>query len=110
MICRMWHGWTRPENADAYQSYLQNELFPHVERDLSKHGYRGFHLLRLDRESEVEFVTMLWFESLANVKSFAGDNYTKPVIADKAKALLARYADRAEHYQLSASSWPGFSR
>jgi len=27
MICRMWRGWTRPENADAYNHYLNNELF-----------------------------------------------------------------------------------
>jgi hypothetical protein len=110
MICRMWHGWTSAENADAYESYLRNELFPHVERDLAKHGYRGFHVLRLARGPEVEFLTMLWFESLENVKSFAGDNYAKPVISEKAKKLLARSADLAEHYALSGSSWPGFSR
>jgi hypothetical protein len=59
MICRMWHGWTLPENADAYDSYLKNELFPRVEQELTPRGYRGFHLLRLERGSEVEFVTML---------------------------------------------------
>ena len=74
MICRMWHGWTNPDKAEAYESYLKNELFPRVERDLKKNGYRGFQLLKLDKGSEVEFVTMLWFESLDNVKSFAGDN------------------------------------
>lgn len=110
MICRMWHGWTSRENADAYESYLRNELFPHVEHDLGKRGYRGFHVLRLGRGVEVEFVTMLWFESLENVRSFAGENYAKPVISEKAQKLLARSADRAEHYELRGSSWPEFSR
>jgi heme-degrading monooxygenase HmoA len=104
MICRMWHGWTTQEKADAYDSYLQLELFPHVERDLGTLGYRGFHLLRMNRGSEVEFVTMLWFDSLDNVKAFAGENYTKPVISEKAQSLLSRYAERAEHYELRGRS------
>lgn len=110
MICRIWHGWTSPVNADAYESYLRDELFPHVERNLKKHGYRGFHVLRLSRSTEVEFVTMLWFESLDNVKSFAGNNYAKAVISEKAHSLLARFADHAEHYELTGSSWPGFTK
>jgi hypothetical protein len=104
MICRMWHGWTSPEKANAYDSYLRHELFPRVERELGAQGYRGFHLLRLNRGSEVEFVTMLWFESFENVKGFAGDDYAKPVISEKARPLLARYAERVEHYELSGSS------
>ena len=110
MICRMWHGWTSPENADAYEAYLRGELFPHLERDLAKRGYRGFQLLRLRRGAEVEFVTMLWFESLDNVRSFAGENYAKPVISERARSLLARYVAHAEHYELAGSSQPGFSQ
>jgi heme-degrading monooxygenase HmoA len=101
MICRMWQGWTTPEKADAYDSYLQHELFPRVQRELGPRGYRGFQLLRMNRGSEVEFVTMLWFESLDNVKSFAGESYDKPVISEKAHSLLSRYAKRVDHYELS---------
>jgi hypothetical protein len=106
MICRMWRGWTSSVNADAYDSYLQNELFPRVERELTRRGYRGFHLLRLDRGDEVEFVTMLWFDSIESVQSFSGTNYETPVISEKANRLLAHYADRCEHYDLSGFRWP----
>jgi hypothetical protein len=78
----MWRGWTSSVNADAYDSYLQNELFPRVERELTRRGYRGFHLLRLDRGDEVEFVTMLWFDSIESVQSFSGTNYETPVISE----------------------------
>ena len=27
MICRIWHGWTKPENADAYERLLREEIF-----------------------------------------------------------------------------------
>jgi heme-degrading monooxygenase HmoA len=102
MICRLWRGWTALSHADAYEAYLINELFPRVERELRERGYRGYHLLRTNRDAEAEFVTMLWFESLEAVKSFAGENLDVPVISTKAKGLLSRFADRCEHYELSS--------
>jgi heme-degrading monooxygenase HmoA len=94
------------ENADVYDSYLKKELFPRLQRELTEHGYKGFHVLRLNRGTEVEFVTMVWFTSLQAVQSFAGDNYESPVISEKAHTLLSRYADRCDHYQLTGFHWP----
>ena len=105
MICRMWHCWTSVANADASDSYLQNELFPHVKRELSGRGYLGFQLLRLTAGEEVEFVTMLWFDSLESVQAFAGQHYAEPVISEKARSLLSRFGDRVDHYVLSGSSF-----
>jgi heme-degrading monooxygenase HmoA len=96
----LFKGWTTVENADAYASYLRNELFPRLERELT--GYRGYHVLRLSRADQVEFVTLVWFESLAAVQSFAGETYEVPVISDAAKRLLSRYQDRCDHYELSS--------
>ncbi len=101
MICRMWRAWTKTEDADAYECYLKNEIFPHLQEDLTKHGYKGYHLLRLNRGGEEEFVTLVWFESLEAVKSFAGENYETPVIPEKAIKLLKRYEKRCDHYNLS---------
>jgi hypothetical protein len=97
----MWKGWTTAENADAYASYLKDELFPRLQRHLS--GYRGYHVLRRAQSPEVEFVTLVWFESLAAVQSFAGEEtYDFPMISDKALRLLSRYQDRCDHYELSS--------
>jgi antibiotic biosynthesis monooxygenase (ABM) superfamily enzyme len=104
MICRMWHGWTSTEKADAYEAYLKDELFARLERELSPHGYLGYELLRRPQGNEVEFVTMLWFESLEAVRTFAGANYEMPVISERARALLYRYAHRVTHYQVRGSS------
>ena len=49
-------------------------------------------------------MTMLWFESIESVRSFAGKDYETPVISEKAKLLLTRFADRADHYELSGST------
>jgi heme-degrading monooxygenase HmoA len=106
MICRMWRGWTTLANANDYDGYLQNELFPRLEHELAKRGYRGYHVLRLARNDEVEFVTMVWFESLHSVQSFAGKDYERPVISEKAQKLLSRYSDRCDHYELGGFHWP----
>jgi heme-degrading monooxygenase HmoA len=108
MVCRMWRGWTRALDADAYDNYLRDELFPRVERELYAQGYRGFHVLRSEQGAETEFVTLVWFDSLDAVKSFAGQNYEIPVITAKARTLLSRYNERVEHFELSASSWNEF--
>jgi len=105
MICRMWRGWTPAAKAGAYESYLKDELFPRVKQELGPRGYWGFHLLRHERGDEVEFVTMVWFESLEAVKGFAGTNYETPVISEKAQKLLSHYADRCEHYDLAGFEW-----
>jgi hypothetical protein len=102
----MWHGWTTVANADAYDAYLREELFPRVRSELSQHGYRGFNVLRLTRGGEVEFVTQVWFESIDAVKLFAGEDYETPVISAKAQGLLSRHATHCDHFNLSSCDWP----
>jgi hypothetical protein len=102
MICRMWRGWTLAKNADAYEEYLNGELFPRLEMELGPQGYRGYQVLRRNEsDDEVEFVTMVWFESLQAVQAFAGEDYETPVISPKAAGLLARYQKRCRHYELA---------
>ena len=106
MVCRVWRGWTKRENAQSYDDYLQKELFPRLERELRTQGFRGYQLLRLERGAETEFMTMLYFESLEQVRSFAGENYEIPVVSAKAHSLLAHYAERVDHYDLSGFRQP----
>jgi hypothetical protein len=41
VICRLWHGWTCASDADAYETYLRDDLYPRLERDLAGKGYRA---------------------------------------------------------------------
>ena len=102
MISRIWHGWTKPENADAYEALLRSEIFQGIARR-SIQGYRGIHLLRRDVAEEVEFVTIMWFESLEAVRVFAGDDYEVAVVPPKARQLLSRFDARSAHYQAVAA-------
>jgi hypothetical protein len=97
MIARIWHGWTKPENADAYEGLLRDEMFPSIRRI---EGSQGAYLLRRDAGPEVEFVTITLFTSLYAVRRFAGDDYETAVLHPKAHALLSRYDPRSVHYEI----------
>lgn len=100
MIARIWHGWTQPENADAYEKLLKEEIFMGIAgRKIP--GYQGIRLLRRTLDSgEIEFVTIMWFDSLQAVKQFAGEDYEQAVVPPKARALLARFDQRSQHYEV----------
>ncbi|MGD9099415.1 MAG: antibiotic biosynthesis monooxygenase [Anaerolineae bacterium] len=101
MISRVWHGWTTPDNAGAYETLLKDEIFVGIAaRQIA--GYRGIHLLRRDLEDEVEFVTVMWFDSLQAVRTFAGEDYEVAVVPPAARALLSRFDARSGHYEVKA--------
>ena len=101
MIGRVWHGWTTPENADVYESLLKNEIFTGISnRKIS--GYRGIHLLRRNLGKEIEFITIMWFDSIDAVRSFAGEDYETAVVPSKARALLSRFDETSQHYEVKA--------
>ena len=99
MICRSWHGWTAPANADAYEALLRTEVFPGIARRAIA-GYRGIELLRRADGDTVEFVTLMWFDSIADVRAFAGEDYQVAVVPPKARALLQRFDARSAHYEV----------
>ena len=71
MISRIWHGWTSPGNADAYEGLLKSEIFVGI-RDRQIAGFRGIQLFRRDLGTEVEFVTVMWFDSPDAVRTESG--------------------------------------
>jgi len=98
-IKRVWHGWTTTDNADKYQDILINEVIPGIEaKNIT--GLVKFEVLRIDLEDEVEFVTIITFESLQSVISFQGENYQKAYVPDAAQKVLKRWDDEIPHYNL----------
>ncbi len=101
MISRIWHCWTLPENADAFEALQRNETYVGFqERHIP--GYRGIQMFRREAGGEVEFMTVMWFDTLEAVRLFAGDDYEAAVIAPKARRLLARCEARTRHYEVCA--------
>jgi antibiotic biosynthesis monooxygenase (ABM) superfamily enzyme len=99
MIARIWHGWTKPADAEAYEKMLRDEIFPSIAARRIE-GYRGAELFVRENGDEVEFITQLRFASMDAVTEFAGPDASKPMIFPKAEALITRM-ERARHYRVA---------
>jgi antibiotic biosynthesis monooxygenase (ABM) superfamily enzyme len=99
MIARIWHGWTKRADAKAYEDMLREEILPGIARR-NITGYHGAELFIREDGAEVEFSTLLRFESMDAVKAFAGEDQGKPVIYSKAEPLLTRMDGRSQHYRI----------
>jgi heme-degrading monooxygenase HmoA len=99
MISRIWHGWTTPANANIYEALLKDEIFAGIiQRRIP--GFQGIELLRRDVGNEVEFVTIMRFDGLVAVREFAGEDYEVAVVPPRARAVLAHFDERSQHYEV----------
>lgn len=100
MIARIWHGFTKPEHAAAYEKTLKPELLPGIGKIK---GYRGSYLLKRVFEFETEFVTIMLFDSIDDIRAVAGPNYEVAIVPENRRKYLARYDERSAHYEITAT-------
>lgn len=100
MIARVWHGYTKPEQADAYEAMLKPELLPGVSK---VKGYKGSYLLRRNIENEVEFITVMLWDSIDALRSAAGHaDYETAIIPEERRKYLAHYDAKSAHYVVAS--------
>ena len=103
MISRIWHGWTIPANADKYEALLKEEIFLGIHNRHIR-GFKNIQLLRRTVGDEVEFVTIMLFDSIDAVRKFAGEDYEVAVVPEKARAILSHFDERSQHYEVRSMS------
>jgi antibiotic biosynthesis monooxygenase (ABM) superfamily enzyme len=99
LIARIWHGYTAPEHADAYEAMLKPELLPGIAK---VKGYQGSYLLRRPAGAEVEFITIMIFDSLDSIRAVTGPDYETAVIPEERRKYLARYDAKSQHYEIAS--------
>jgi antibiotic biosynthesis monooxygenase (ABM) superfamily enzyme len=87
----------RPNLAWLDETSGREDLREHAARNIT--GYRGAELFIREEGDEIEFVTLLRFDSMDAVKEFAGSDETKPVISLGVEKLLTRM-EQARHYRI----------
>jgi len=111
MICRIWRGWTTLENADAYQTILTGEVMPSIhERKIDgfiRHECMRRNITTDTGDDEVEFTTIIWFESIDAVKEFVGDDYETAHVPAKPRTVLKRFDARSTHYEIFDDDFSG---
>jgi heme-degrading monooxygenase HmoA len=99
MIGRIWHGYTTHEHAETYEALLKEEIFVGI-RNRNIPGFKEIQLFRRELGDEVEFITIMWFDSLESVREFAGEDYEVAVVPPKAREVLSRFDERSQHYEV----------
>lgn len=100
MIARVWYGYTKPEHADAYEAMLKPELLPGISK---VKGYKGSYLLRRTVGDEVQFSTIMLWESIESIRAVGGPNYEIAIVPEDRKQYLAHYDERAAHFEVEAT-------
>ncbi len=99
MIARIWRGWTTAANADAYCRLLLDEVLPAIEaRNIA--GLLQVDAMRRDLGDEVEFTTVMLFDSPDAIARFVGDDLTVAYVPPATRALLARFDTQAAHHDV----------
>lgn len=102
MIARIWHGWTKPEDAESYERLLKEVIFPKIASKKIE-GNKEIQLLRRPLDNEIEFITIMWFDSWDAVKEFAGEEYHQAYVPPEAQELLSRFEKQSKHYEIMRS-------
>jgi heme-degrading monooxygenase HmoA len=95
----VWRGWATKDNADAYERVVRGEVIPGIEARRIP-GFRSIDLIRRERDRDVEFMTLMWFDTLNSVKAFMGEDYEVAHVPPAAQAVLTGFEERSAHYEL----------
>ena len=107
MVIRIWHGYTTPDNAEAYEQLVISDIFKEIEAKTGE-GFKGVELLKRKlSEDEIEFSTMMRFKDLKAIKKLTGEDYETAYVPPEARKLLTRFDQRVTHLEVVHSNLPG---
>jgi hypothetical protein len=99
-IARIWRGRTTRERADEYARYLYEYGIKPLERKAL-----GVQLFREDRETESEFVTISYWESVAAMSRFAGNDPRRIHHLERDPEFLIELPDHVQILDIIARHW-----
>lgn len=82
-----------------YERVVREQVIPGIEAQRIP-GFLSTDLARREREDDVEFMTLMWFDTLASVRAFMGEDYETAHVPAAAQAVLADYDARSAHFEV----------
>lgn len=99
MIARVWRGATRAEDAEEYAAYIAETGKKGAE---TLPGSRGTLILHRVYDGLAEFETILLFDSLDDIRAFAGDDIEVAVFYPEDDRYLVERDLTVRHFEVSA--------
>lgn len=98
MIARVWTGRTKAENYDTYLAYLEESGVAELH---ATSGNRGVMVLRRLEGDEAEFSVMSFWDSLDDVKEFAGEEVDAARYFPDDERFLLDFPSRLKHFEVA---------
>ena len=97
MIARIWHGVTEAAKADEYLDYLNETGVPDYR---GTEGNRGVYVLRRIEDEEAHFLTLSFWDSMDDVKRFAGAEPESAKYYPADERFLVDFEPTVGHYEV----------
>jgi len=97
MIARKWHGIVPSEKAEIYHSYL---LATGLRDYTATAGNRGVFLFKRANGDITHFDTLTFWNDVAAIKKFAGEDYEKARYYPEDKDYLLEFEELVTHYEV----------
>ena len=95
MICRIWHGRTPRDKADAYAAFLEARAIPDYR---SVTGNLSAHVLRRDEDDVTHFLTLTFWHSEEAIRAFAGEDPLTAKYYEEDRAFLLEFEPQVQHF------------
>jgi heme-degrading monooxygenase HmoA len=98
MIARMWFGRTKAEDYDAYLEYLEESGVAELKATA---GNRGVMVVRRLDGDEAEFGVISFWDSLDDVKAFAGEDVDVARYFPDDERFLLEFTPKLKHFEVA---------
>ncbi len=95
MIARIWRGWTRPEDAEAYATYVRATGIAGYE---AIPGNRGAYLISRPDGDRTEFLTVSFWDTRDAIVAFAGSEVDQAVFYPEDDRYLVDRETTVQHF------------
>ena len=101
MIARIWRGWVRTEDRDAYVAYIEDTGMAEYRRTP---GNLAAHMLTRDLDDgRTEIVTLSFWESREVIVGFAGEDISRAVFYPEDDRYLVDRETTVTHYEVTGT-------
>ena len=97
MITRIWRGWTRPEDTEAYAAYISATGIVAYK---STPGNQGAYLVSRPDGDRTEFLTISFWDSLESITAFAGEDINQAVFYPEDDRFLVDRETTVRHFEV----------
>lgn len=98
MIARVWTGRTKAEDYDSYLAYLEESGVAALKATA---GNRGVMVLRSLHSFEADFTVISFWDSLDDVRAFAGEDVDAARYFPDDERFLLDFPPRLKHFEVA---------